>query len=159
MNERQLCERAAEMLKEQKYKKKVPKDKFTFHISDDFGNEKDFAVSTTERHLSLNYNDVHAVLEAVLEAARESLRRGESVEISGFGRLMLKAMDKKKIQKFGTGEYITVKRHYNPRFVAGAQLFRCANMYENSLTPEQLDRFQNADDWKPEDIKKGNGDE
>ena len=52
----------------------------------------------------------------------KSLRKREKVVLSGFGTFMAKKVQDKPVLVPGTGEKITVKSHWAPRFIPGKPL-------------------------------------
>lgn len=89
MNRKELVRRIANVMRENDIRKPVSSQKQVFHISDDEGNSKDFVVKKTDKGVLFTYDDVEAVMDTCLAVIGDSLKRGESVSIRGFGTLSL----------------------------------------------------------------------
>ena len=76
---------AASLLRERDERKPMRADKHKFTITDEIGNKAEFNIQTKDTEILYTQKDVEAILEACLEVIENSIRRGESVCIRGFG--------------------------------------------------------------------------
>lgn len=133
MNRKELSRRATELLRDNDVRKPISIPKQVFHISDDDGNVREFSVKKPDKKVLYTVEDVEQILDALLGATHESLRRGEPVTIRGFGTLGLKYRKSRELVHVGTGEDTVAEARYSPKFTAGAALKLSAKLYEISL--------------------------
>lgn len=133
MNKKELVSKITDILRENDVKKVVKIPKQTFTISDNEGNSKEFVVKKTDKRVSLTNEDVSNILDACIEAIQESLKRGEAVQIHGFGRLGLHYRKPRKTKRIDTGEDVDVPGRFVPKFDYGNDLRLAAKIYETSL--------------------------
>lgn len=148
MNRKELSRRATELLRDNDVRKFVSIPKQVFHISDDEGNVREFSVKKPDRKVLYTVEDVEQILDALLSATHESLRRGEPVTIRGFGTLGLKYRKSRELVHVGTGEETFAEARYLPKFTSGSALKLSAKLYEVSLDGlnESLPVYPNAVD-------------
>lgn len=70
----------------------------------------------------LNKKDAESALKAMLEAVSESLEKGESVQLIGFGTFAAKEVKERKGRNPRTGEEFTIEKSVRPVFKAGKPL-------------------------------------
>ena len=133
MNRKELVRRIANVMRENNIRKPVSSQKQVFHISDDEGNSRDFIVKKTDKGVLFTYDDVEAVISTCLAVIGDSLKRGESVSIRGFGTLSLNYRKPRVNKHPVTHEEVEVSWRYVPKFESGKDLKMCAKMYELSL--------------------------
>lgn len=133
MNKKELVSRVALRLRENDMKKSVSIKKHTFHISDDYGNTKDFMVKAEKKDVIYTIDDANAIIDACLEVIKDSLSKGEPVSISGFGTLFLNYRKERSTVHPITREPVVVKARYSPKLSFGSDLRMCAKLYELSL--------------------------
>lgn len=133
MNRKELVRRIANVMRENDIRKPVSSQKQVFHISDDEGNSKDFVVKKTDKGVLFTYDDVEAVMDTCLAIIGDSLKKGESVSIRGFGTLSLNYRKPRVNKHPVTHEEVEVSGRYVPKFESGKDLKMCAKMYELSL--------------------------
>ena len=136
MNKKELVGSITEVLKRNNIRKPVSSPKQVFHISDDEGNKKDFIVQKTDKTVAYNSNDVAAVVDACLSVVEDALKRGEPINIYGFGTLGVHKRAARQTLHPVSGEVVHVKERYVPKFVFGNSLRMAAKLYELSLTDE-----------------------
>jgi len=139
MNKKELVSRTASIMRERGLRKLVKSPKQVFHISDDEGNVRDFTVRKSEKEVLYTVEDVDAVLNACIDAIKEALVDGSSVNIWGFGTFSLKYRKAGATRDFDTGEWIDIKARYVPKFSCGTDLRMCAKLYELSLNDTNID--------------------
>lgn len=133
MNRKELSRRITNVLRENNVRKPVSTPKHVFHISDDAGNQKDFVIKQTDKNVIYTYNDVDAVIDAMLEVVKDALSRGEQVAIRGFGTFGLRFRKARSTRNMVTKERVEVAARYVPKFIFGDQLRMAAKLYELSL--------------------------
>lgn len=138
MVRKELISQTASVLRENNVRKPVSIPKRVFHISDDEGNSKDFVVKKKDKNVIYTADDVEAVLSACQYVIQEALKRGEEISIHGFGKLGLKYHKGQTVVNVLDGQKVVTEGHYNPRFLAGNDLKRCAQVYEQSLKDQNL---------------------
>lgn len=144
MNRKELVRRIANVMRENDIRKPVSSQKQVFHISDDEGNSKDFVVKKTDKGVLFTYDDVEAVMDTCLAVIGDSLKRGESVSIRGFGTLSLNYRKPRVNKHPVTHEEVEVSGRYVPKFESGKDLKMCAKMYELSLE-ERLTNYESSE--------------
>ena len=133
MNRTQLISKATELLKMNGEGKVVLFPKQTFHIEDDEGNKKSFFVRKGEKRVHFTAEDVSVILDALVAAVEDSIKKGEYVTLQGFGKLGVKLRKKRATKLPYTNEWVEIAEHYVPSFFAGERLRTCAKVYELSL--------------------------
>ena len=157
MFKRDLVQQVTAELRDSGYRKPVTVPKHVLHVSDDEGNQKDFVIKQSDRNTYLTLQDVSKTVDAVFSVIAESIRRGESVSIPGFGKFGVKYRQPRATKMVGTDEWITIEGRYVPSFSFGKELQMCAKAYENQLKDEELlhdnpfGDFDAFDDEAPED--------
>lgn len=133
MNREELMGRITAVLKDKQIRKPVRSQKSAFRISDTDGNAQDFVVVSPQKTVMYNADDVRVIIDACLQIIEESLCRGETVSIKGFGSLGLKYREKRRTKKPGTEEWVDIEGHYVPKFTCGNTLRMAARVYQMSL--------------------------
>lgn len=139
MNKKQLVSNVAEVLRGNGVRKYVSFPKQTFRISDTEGNTKDFVVRQTDKEVLYTVEDVGVVIDACLSVAQDAIKRGEEVNLKGFGSLGLHYRAPRKTKRPGTDEWVDVKGRYVPKFTFGNSLRMAARVYEMSLDDFDID--------------------
>jgi integration host factor subunit beta len=73
-------------------------------------------------HSHLRHEDVEKVVNVVLEEIGEALKRGDRVELRGFGAFSLRKREARKGRNPRTGEPVKVPAKAVPFFKAGKEL-------------------------------------
>lgn len=133
MNKKELTEIVANQLRERDIRKAVAAKRHTFHITDDNGNTADFVVKQRDKGVFYTQEDVGIVIDHCLDVIIDSLRRGEEINIRGFGTLGLHKRAPRRAKVPGTGEWVDVEGRYTPKFWFGNDLRMAARGYELSL--------------------------
>lgn len=132
MNRKELVTKAVDRLRMFGATKKIQAQKHVFHISDDYGNTRDFTVKRKEKNIQFTAEDVEIILEALLGETLEALKHGECVSIHGFGSVGVKYHKPKKTKMVGSDDWIDIDGGYKPNFSAGKDLRIAAKLYELS---------------------------
>jgi integration host factor subunit beta len=82
-------------------------------------------VSEKVEGLTLKQTDI--VIETVFDSIKEALKRGEKIEIRGFGNFRLKERQPRKARNPKTGESVDVPQKKAVRFKAGKALREALN--------------------------------
>nr|DAF12253.1 MAG TPA: Bacterial DNA-binding protein [Caudoviricetes sp.] len=133
MTRSDLVKRVGDILRQNRVRKIVSLPKQVFHISDDDGNSKDFAVRGLTKPISYTAADIDAIIGACLCAIKDALTEGEPVSIRGIGTLYMDLRAERSTKHVGTGEWITIPAHYVPKFAFGKDLQRCARLYNAAV--------------------------
>jgi nucleoid DNA-binding protein len=143
MNKRELVSAVTEVLKQNGVKKtiKMPKQRFT--ISDNEGNSREFTVKKSDKLVYLNMDDVTNVIDACIAVIENSLKKGESVTVHGFGSLGLHYRKARSTKRIDNGEEVAVPARYVPKFNYGNDLRLAAKIYESSLEDVFVDEIEN----------------
>jgi integration host factor subunit beta len=80
-----------------------------------------------ERVDGLTLKQTEIVVETVFESIKEALKRGEKIEIRGFGNFRLKERQPRKARNPKTGESVDVPQKKAIRFKAGKALKEALN--------------------------------
>jgi integration host factor subunit beta len=83
-----------------------------------------------ERVDGLTLKQTEIVVETVFESIKEALKRGEKIEIRGFGNFRLKERQPRKARNPKTGESVDVPQKKAIRFKAGKALKEALNQSE-----------------------------
>ena len=145
MNKKELVKKITDVLNKNDFRKPVATQRTVFHISDDNGNTSDFVIRKEGTSLLLTKRDVVAVLDAMVEVIKDSIKRGEDVSIHGFGTLGVKYRAARRTKHPETGEDITIKERYVPKFDFGNGLRTAARLFEMSLEEDRGDADANGD--------------
>lgn len=149
MNRKDLIRKISEQMRKDNVRKTIVFPKKVFHISDDEGNHKNFAVNRASKELPYTINDIDAVIEATLTVIKDALKEGDTVTVQGFGTLGLKYRKKRRTKRPLTDEWVDVEARYIPKFSFGNDLRMCAKLYELSLD----DKYdQDTDDNEGSDV-------
>lgn len=81
----------------------------------------------SERVDGLTLKQTEIVVETVFESIKESLKKGEKIEIRGFGNFRLKERQPRKARNPKTGESVDVPQKKAIRFKAGKALKEALN--------------------------------
>jgi integration host factor subunit beta len=84
----------------------------------------------TSRVEGLTLKQTEIVVETVFDSINEALRRGEKIEIRGFGNFRLKERAPRKARNPKTGESVDVPQKKAVRFKAGKALREALNSSE-----------------------------
>lgn len=132
MNKKELISKVADVLRTGDVRKPLPSNKTVFHIVDDHGNQTDFTIRNSEKGLLYTADDVSAIIDACLSVVEDALKRGEEVSIYGFGTLGLNHRAARQTKHPDTGEAVTIKERYVPKFNYGNILRMAARTYEET---------------------------
>ena len=133
MIRKDIIREATSVLKENNIRKPVSIPKQVFHISDDDGNTKDFAVKKIDKNVAYTADDVEVIFDACMHVIREALKHGDEIRVRGFGTLCLNYRKPRTVKNVLDGAKIDLDGFYAPKFIAGDDLKRCAQIYEQSL--------------------------
>lgn len=84
-------------------------------------NKKEFISAIADR-AELNKSDAEAAVDAVLETITKTLKKGEQVQIVGFGSFLARRREAREGRNPRTGETIQIKASNVPAFKAGKAL-------------------------------------
>lgn len=73
-------------------------------------------VSIICNNTGLEREEVSVTVDSLLEAIKQSLARGESVTLRGFGNFINKYRGRKVARNISTGEEVILEPHYTPAF-------------------------------------------
>ena len=139
MNKKQLINKTVEVLKNNNVRKRISSQKTVLHVSDDDGNSKDFVIKKSPTGLLFTSGDVTAVIDACLNIIEDALLHGEEVSLHGFGTFEVSKMKEKQIKHPETGEPITLKERYVPKFHYGNNLRMAALSYGLTQQEKECD--------------------
>ena len=83
----------------------------------------------------LTKKDADVVIEAVLDTIVEALRRGDKVELRGFGSFRLRQRDPRKARNPKTGRPVDVPPKLVPYFRPGKELKASINQEQAEAVP------------------------
>lgn len=133
MNKNGLVRDIAAVLKRNDVRKDMPPKKHVFYISDDEGNAKKFSVTQQARGVHFNAEDVDAVIEAFMFVVSEAIKRGEQINLQGFGSFKLRHLKHISVRDFNSDGMIDIPDRYTVKFVPGADLKNSAAVYGTSV--------------------------
>lgn len=152
MNKKELISRASEILRINQTRKPVKIKKHRFQIIDEEGNTAYFTVKRADKQVLYTVDDVNNVIDACLEAILESIRRGEEVNIRGFGTLGLHYRAARRTKQPGTEDWVEIDAHYTPKFLSGNDLKAAVKVYDLARKGMSVDDYDLCDDEDGEDI-------
>lgn len=142
MNKKELTSRVTDLLRDNDIRKPVTTPKHVFHISDDDGNVANFTVKRHDKGVIYTKDDVAIIIDYFIAVITDCIRRGEKVNIRGFGTLGLHKRAARRTKIPGTEEWVEVEGRYVPKFIFGDDLRAAARVYELSLD----DKYDSWDD-------------
>lgn len=143
MNKKDLVSRVAEVLRENDVRKPVKIKKHRFQITDEEGNAANFTVKRADKQVLYTVDDINNIVDACIEVALESIRRGEEISIRGFGILGLHYRAPHRTKHPGTEDWYEIEAHYTPKFFCGNDLKAAAKVYDLSRKEKAVE-----DDYK-----------
>lgn len=149
MNKKELASRAAEILRKNDVRKPVKLKKHTFCITDDDGNKANFVVKQSDKNVIYTNDDVNNVIDACITAILESIKKGEEINIRGFGVLGLHYRAARRTKQPGTEDWYEVEARYVPKFFYGNDLRVAARLYEVELKDKE--KIREFDDETEDD--------
>ena len=132
MNRKEFVRKVTDVLRDNSIRKPVYSTSHTFHISDDYGNAKDFVVKQKDKSLQFTIDDIDNVVEVCIAVISDALKRGDSISFRGFGTLGLQYHKGRKMKDM-QGEWIECPPFFAPKFSFGNDLKKCAKIYEMSV--------------------------
>lgn len=132
MNKKDLVSRVSEILRENNLRKPVKIKKHKFRIIDEEGNTADFTVKRADKQVLYTVDDINNIIDACIDAVLESIRRGEEVNIRGFGTLGLHYRAARRTKQPGTEDWYEIDAHYIPKFFSGNDLKAAVKVYDLS---------------------------
>lgn len=154
MNKKELTERVTGVLRDNDIKKPVRTQRHVFHITDDVGNTADFVVKSNDKKVIYTRDDVAVIVDTCLAVITDSLKRGEELNIRGFGVLGLHKRAPRRAKIPGTEDWVEVEGRYVPKFYFGNDLRMAARVYELSLD----EKYANIDELDIEYFEDGEDD-
>lgn len=133
MNKKEFASRVAEALRENNMRKPVSVKKHTFHITDDEGNSADFNIKQRDKAVLYTVDDATNVIDACLAVILDAIRKGEEINIKGFGCLGLHYRAARRTKEPNSGEWCEIEARYVPKFAYGNDLRMAARLYEANL--------------------------
>lgn len=139
MQKKELIEKAVELLKARDVRKHVGAQKTVLHVSDDSGNKKDFIMKKEQTGLLFTQGDVTTIAEAIMEVIADAMKRGEEVNVYGFGRMSLMYRAPRVTKHPDTGKPVSIDAHYTAKFTPGNALKLAARVYQASIGENEDD--------------------
>lgn len=146
MYKKEFISKVAEMLRVNDVRKPVPIKKHVFNITDDEGNVASFSVKKQDKEVLYTVSDVTNIVDACMSVILDTLKRGDEVNIKGFGCLRLKYRKARKTKDPNTGEWCDVAARYTPKLYIGNDMRIAAKLYELSLPPDAVGQIDNMSD-------------
>ena len=79
-------------------------------------------VAAIAKETELSKKDAEAALKAFIDVVSEELKKGEKVQLVGFGTLEVSERAEREGRNPSTGETMTIKASKSPKFKAGKAL-------------------------------------
>ena len=80
-----------------------------------------------KRHSGLYQKDINAFVELVFSELIEALKRGDRIELRGFGAFSVRSRASRVARNPRTNEAVTLGERFVPYFRAGKELRQCIN--------------------------------
>lgn len=132
MNKKELASNVAELLRLNDIRKPVKIKKHTFRIVDEEGNAANFSVKRADKRVLYTNDDVNTIIDACLAVILDSIKRGEEINIRGFGVLGLHYRAARRAKQPGTEDWCEIEAHYVPKFFSGNDLKTAARLFDLS---------------------------
>ena len=84
-------------------------------------------VEAVAKEARLSKTDAASAVDALIDTVQKSLKKGDDVSITGFGKFSVTKRSRRTGRNPATGEQITIKASKTPRFSAGATLRQAVN--------------------------------
>ena len=84
--------------------------------------KSELVLKLAERNPHLYQRDIENVVNTILDEIMEALKRGDRVELRGFGAFAAKARDARVGRNPRTGEKVAVSQKLAPQFRAGKEM-------------------------------------
>ena len=133
MNKGGLIRDVAAVLRRNNVRKDVPPKKHVFYISDDEGNSKKFSVTQQARSVLFSAVDVETILDAAMFIINEAIKRGEPVNLQGFGSFKLRHLKHISVKDFNSDGTIEIPDRYSVKFIPGCDLKNSAAVYGTTI--------------------------
>ena len=153
MIKKNLISRTTELLHERDARKTIPAAKTKLHIHDEEGNQSTFVVKCERKGYLLNEQDVSAVFDALVDAAIEAVRRGDTISITGLGSIGPHYRAARSFPNLD-GTRCMSKEHLVVRYQPGQDIKMALKMYENTLNGD-LSGFRTSRSAKAEEEEDG----
>lgn len=137
MKKKELYTRVSEYLREHEIRKPVRVEKNTFHITDSEGKTADFTVRQHDKTVIYTYDDVSNIVDACILIIEEALKKGDCVNLRGFGTLALHYRAPRRVKDPNEGLWHSIAGHYFPKFFPGKNLKMAAKVFELNLEDQE----------------------
>lgn len=145
MNKKELASKAADLLRQNDVRKPVKIKKHTFRITDEDGNIANFAVKRADKMVLYSNDDVNNIIDACIAVIMDSIKKGEEINIRGFGVLGLHYRAARRTKQPGTEDWYEVPARYVPKFFYGNELRKAALVYNVSLNSGEITDEENGE--------------
>lgn len=79
-------------------------------------------VDNIHEKIKLDQKDISCVIDLLFDEIKTSLKKGNPIELRGFGTFNLKYSNRKEAKNPKTGEKVAVTPHYKVNFIPGKDL-------------------------------------
>lgn len=148
MNKKALVQCVVGVLKSGNIRKSVSLPCQEFFVSDKYGNSEIFKIPGRCKDVAYTVEDIQNVINAVLCVIMESLKRGEEINIRGFGCLGLHYRAARRTKEPNSGTWCEVGARYVPKFRFGKELQQIALRYNGTDVADGQDEVNTADDTR-----------
>ena len=155
MKKKEFIRTVTTLLRESGMRKPVSIPKRTYTITDDEGGSKSYTYKQIDRKEMYTIDDVTKILDACLNVTKDLIRKGDSVDIYGFGSLGVHYRKERNSVNVEDGEAIFVEGRYVPKFKFGNELRMCARVYGMSLEDRapDIEPFYDDKDFSKEGLE------
>ena len=157
MNRREYVSRVAAYLRQNDVKMEVTLPRQVFHISDDEGNTRDFAVRGSKRRYIFNADELNEILDGFISVALEAMKNGETIGIHKFGILRNRFRKARTTKDINTGKEIRVAARLVPYFAPGKDMQTSVKLYQMKL--EEKGEFPPDDERTDFNVYSESGDD
>lgn len=84
--------------------------------------KSDLVGTVADRMSHISKKDTETIVNSVFESMAEALKRGERIEIRGFGSFQVKTRDSRDGRNPKTGQLVTIPMKRTPFFKVGKEL-------------------------------------
>lgn len=156
MNKKELIAAAVDLLKENDIRKPVTLASETFRVTQEStGDDAAFTVRRKDKQLSYTHRDVQNILDVLLCLAEDAVKRGEPINIRGFGTLETKHVAARRVREPQEEIWHDIPECFRPKFRPGFQLLAAARAHgllmadddPNKYLPPPVDDDPEEDDY------------
>lgn len=141
MHKSELARSVWDKLRQNGVRKNINVPSHVLHITDDEGNQCHFRVKKVDKTAGYTIPDVEAIIDNILEVVLDTVKKGEPINISGFGTLDLRHRPSRVICDVSTKQNVEIPDYYTVKFTPGKNMKIAAKLYTISKKENGAEDF------------------